>query len=82
MDAMSDRLTMSLKPYLPSLCSPVAAMADPWERVADRDMDARHFFTALLASYPVIKCLGIRLQYYWPCDWLTCVTSHPYSQPG
>ena len=57
MDGMIVRLTMSFKPYLPSLCSPVAAVADPWERV-DRDMDARHFFTALLASYPCDRVLG------------------------
>ena len=38
MDGMIDRLTMSLKPYLPSLCSPVAAVADPWESVIDKNM--------------------------------------------
>lgn len=58
MDGMIDKLTMSLKPYLPSLCSLVAVVADLWESVADRGMDASHFFIvtpALLASYPCDK---------------------------
>ena len=58
MGGMIDRLTMSFKPHFPSLCSPVAAVADPWESVVDRDMDACHFFTALLASYPSDKTPG------------------------
>ena len=61
MDGMIDRLTMSFKPYLPSLPSLVAAVADHWESVADRDTNARHFFIVtpvLLASYPSDKVPG------------------------
>ena len=55
MDGTIVRLTMSFKPYLPSLCSLVTAVADPCrESVVDRDMDVCYFIVtpALLALYP------------------------------
>ena len=41
---------MSFKHYLPSLCSPVAAVAVPWENIVDRDMDGSHFFVSTVAT--------------------------------
>ena len=45
-----DRPNMSFKHYLPSLCSPVAAVAGPWENIVDRDMDTSYFFVNTVAA--------------------------------
>ena len=52
-DGTIDRLSdanVSFKHYLPSLFSPVAAVAGPWENIVDRDMDACHFFVSTVAT--------------------------------
>ena len=49
-DGLSDP-NMSFKLYSHFVCSPVAAVADPWENIVDRDVDASPFFipaTALI----------------------------------
>ena len=48
-DRLSDA-NVTFKHYLPSLCSPIAAMAGPWENIVDRDMDASQFFVSTPAS--------------------------------
>ena len=51
MDGTIDRPNiLSFKHYLPPLCSPVAAVAGPWENIVDRDMDASHFFVSTVAA--------------------------------
>ena len=46
MDFTIDRLSDASigKHYLPSICSPVATMADPWGNAVDRGVDASRFF--------------------------------------
>ena len=36
--------------YLPSLFSPVAAVAGPWENIVDRNIDASYFFVSTVAA--------------------------------